>query len=612
MQNLYRVNEKIKDYKNIVIYGTSGEAIAIFCTALQHQLHVDGFVDDDEDNWGVRFFNKKVISRLDLYDLRPCAVLVSKDLKQEILEELKKIPGAGIFFNSFDYMDVQQEAIYPLFHVNDRLEDKKAVIFGCGITGQLEAEELCKQGIEISCYCDNNPIFWDTSIGGKKVIPPEMLFQEPEQYHIIIAVKRWREVWEQLKESFANQLYLDYAFMENSDYNIMAVEGNEIGLLEIMPYRGIINRLYRILQNINHRRVFIYGNHQRAWILKNVLLLCDVQVEKLVWERQDGLYISSVYDLYYLDSSQIFLVNADENLSRSEKILLDMGYIPGKHFLSLESDCLGDTRGQNLYGCHDFYLGNTYIGNRNLPGFTVFGEPDSEMKIVTLGGSTTDALFSPFKSWSELLYQNLKNKGYSIEIFCGGIAGYNSSNELIKMIRDVIILKPDLVISYSGINDMIEYSKGHPFLNDKTIYMGQLLEHISGDNVVTGLEDLRTAYEIWFDNERTMEKIAEIHGIKFIGILQPVIGSRLDLKNKSFREILLNHNLRGSKVQKHAQLFRDSIGRDLKKNPWLMDFSNLFDAYDFNKIFLDLCHINEYGNQIVAEHIGRSLKKYLQ
>ena len=82
------------------------------------------------------------------------------------------------------------------------------------------------------------------------------------------------------------------------------------------------------------------------------------------------------------------------------------------------------------------------------------------------GGSTTDDTFSNQKSWPSFLSKILKERKLSHVIYNGGIVGYNSSQELLKTIRDINILKPHIVISYSGINDFYRGTNDfiHPYI----------------------------------------------------------------------------------------------------------------------------------------------------
>jgi hypothetical protein len=60
---------------------------------------------------------------------------------------------------------------------------------------------------------------------------------------------------------------------------------------------------------------------------------------------------------------------------------------------------------------------------------------------------------------AEELSKLLTADGYSGTIVNGGTGGYSSNQELIKLIRDGLEFKPDIVISYSGINDMGKYNE---------------------------------------------------------------------------------------------------------------------------------------------------------
>lgn len=63
----------------------------------------------------------------------------------------------------------------------------------------------------------------------------------------------------------------------------------------------------------------------------------------------------------------------------------------------------------------------------------------------------------------------LNRKGCSNVVICGGVAGYRSSEELFKLIRDGFDFKPDIVLNYSGFNDL--YLQEYPYIN---FYMKQI------------------------------------------------------------------------------------------------------------------------------------------
>lgn len=111
----------------------------------------------------------------------------------------------------------------------------------------------------------------------------------------------------------------------------------------------------------------------------------------------------------------------------------------------------------------DTNLGHNFLADSKYPGIMVYGDDTAEdFKIAVLGGSTTDGKFTFFKSWPELMYEELGNQNFkNVTVYNGGVSGYASGQELLKLIRDMIPLKPDMVIVYDGFNDL-NYRNPYP------------------------------------------------------------------------------------------------------------------------------------------------------
>ena len=78
----------------------------------------------------------------------------------------------------------------------------------------------------------------------------------------------------------------------------------------------------------------------------------------------------------------------------------------------------------------------------------------SEFLIVALGGSTTSAILE--STWVPHLFSEFQqNHAKTLTIFNGGCGSFNSYCELAKLSRDIATLRPDVVISLSGVNDTI-------------------------------------------------------------------------------------------------------------------------------------------------------------
>ena len=96
-----------------------------------------------------------------------------------------------------------------------------------------------------------------------------------------------------------------------------------------------------------------------------------------------------------------------------------------------------------------------------LDGFLIYSNQTSNFQrpiILTLGSSTTDGIRSGH-SWPEEFARIMKEKRYSGTVINGGIGGYTTNQELLKLIRDGLEFFPDVVISYGGISDRGEYGE---------------------------------------------------------------------------------------------------------------------------------------------------------
>ena len=94
-------------------------------------------------------------------------------------------------------------------------------------------------------------------------------------------------------------------------------------------------------------------------------------------------------------------------------------------------------------------------------GFAVYGRKEAALKhpvILTLGGSTTDGIEFDH-SWPEELSKILVEKGINGTVVNGGTGGYSTNQELLKLLRDGLEFKPDIIISYSGVNDRGDYGE---------------------------------------------------------------------------------------------------------------------------------------------------------
>jgi hypothetical protein len=271
------------------------------------------------------------------------------------------------------------------------------------------------------------------------------------------------------------------------------------------------------------------------------------------------------------------------------------------------------------------------------PGFVVYpNDPNQRrgIKIVTLGGSTTDAQMSPDNNWPKNLRLYLMEEGIQATLFNGGVIGYKSYQETFKLIRDVLPLKPDLIITYDGIND---YNIGplmtrvedtpmtHPY--QKALMLKLLSIHSPVfPNIVTLFQKMNNIkspmkyfggtpqkgvkpYEEWGKNIRLMQAVCNEFGVKHIAILQPVLGEGTYMMNQREISGLIHKEKLFNKVNneylQHIWSYYKGARKICGELPFCLDFVDIF--ADSSAVYSDQRHLNDKGNRFIAKSIASRL-----
>ena len=311
--------------------------------------------------------------------------------------------------------------------------------------------------------------------------------------------------------------------------------------------------------------------------------------ESLSWEKP-------MEELIYLRGTEARIYCMSQFRDREiESFLLEIGIEP-KRLRRLGYGTEQRLRGCALLNAYDPLLGFSRVTEENLPGFTVFtncgNHPDEkEWKILTLGGSTSDPTLCNLRSWPEVLFNRLDSMDRCVTVYAGGIGGYTSAQEMKKLLRDGLTLQPDIVISYSGINDAVgRYpDTGHPFhlkeesglakrLVDEKAAVNTLQSGVPMEEMTLGVPDPESRFSYWLRNERSMHGLCSEFGIRFFSLLQPA------------QENYMTHNA----------FYREAEERLREESfPWLKDARRLFE--DTPEVFYDFCHVYESGNRRIAQ-----------
>jgi lysophospholipase L1-like esterase len=255
-----------------------------------------------------------------------------------------------------------------------------------------------------------------------------------------------------------------------------------------------------------------------------------------------------------------------------------------------------------------------------IEGFAIYSKnPPAELDhpiILVMGGSTTDAV-SDEQSWPEELAKLLARSRTSATVINGGNSGYSTNQELLKLVRDGLEFNPDIIISYSGVNDRGDYGKlpypmvhsyqrhtlrfltqsGYSPLFPNTVY---LLNRIlwgrrPAQTTTLGMPTARTLAQQYERNLILMEAIARASGATFYGIIQP--NAYVDQTN-------LWHPKK-AKAADYVSKLRDlysQISQLPERLPFVHNFTSIFDGEE-GVYADDGIHTTPKGDQIIAARV---------
>lgn len=487
------------------------------------------------------------------------------------------------------------------------LNGKKNILWGGGKNGILLLFVLISQGIYVEAFCDIDEEKQRIRIFNKKVLPPQLVIEHIEEYNIIVTPEK-----EEIQKEIVGKL-------------------SKAGILDFLVGKDIKNRwcnisinkaaLNRIIKASYNKKIIIYGANHEGKSLSYVLEMLDVRpycfidnVEReVVWEKYS---VKPLMDLLDEDANSFVVVVVSEqesNLGKLEKMGLQI-----RKDYNLLSNYGYEIPRKNILDPNLGYNFKTNYSRR--PGFIELGDEKAEYSIACLGGSATDGNLYSFKSWPQLLYEKFQENGYNVRILNGGCLGYKSSQELIKLIRDVIPQSPDLVISYSGINDATlnrkhEQNEEYPFLHH---YQMDIVErmvepknakygnYLLMENSYTwGVSSGITRWEQYKNNVCMMESICKSFNISFQGFLQPCLAVKQGNFSRQETELIINEQISQEYRDYIMEFYNNLLGKEL---PYaLYDMTKLFDKEE--NVYLDICHVNEYGNRLIAEFLYEFLSE---
>lgn len=585
------VNPVIFLYSRRYIVGTDENSLKLFLQLCSMRVYVDGFIDDELK--GKTIYHKRVYSMKDISKVD--SILLADNLKK----------------NDFSGVAICDCVI----EINSDIDWSNAYIYGAGNMGIKLLRHLQDNNITINGFIDCDKTKAGTVILGVKVYHTSILTSLRSGIAVIEAGKYYQEmdaIVFELNKNVKRFFYMDMSGQRNDAIWVWH---------DILFDRGILLDL-----GFDNRKIYLCGKDKKIaeqyldiFKLLDFEDVCIAKWSELVPDNEETVYIEDA--LLEENSLVIFCSETvgDEDLER----LYNLGMERGKDFCDIR--CNIWERQQYMHSAHcngiqvlDVNLAYTRNMGSRFPGIAILGENlENDYKIAVLGASTSTSGYFRVKSWPEFLYEKFSDA--HITILNGAVEGYTSAQELIKLIRDIVCLKPDLVIVYDGYNDMANQSAFPEMPNIYAIsYMKTIMEYANGRmgnvrnrDIFCGIPSLGNAIEDWLKNIEYMNAVCEINHIKFVSFIQPLFYSKPKMTLKE--DIILQkkwdfHFGIPETVKVPVKELRKRAAEISRTYEYIFDLSPIFDTSE-EQIYFDICHVLDKGNAIIADEVYKIIQK---
>lgn len=275
--------------------------------------------------------------------------------------------------------------------------------------------------------------------------------------------------------------------------------------------------------------------------------------------------------------------------------------------------------------------GLIWIGNRATQG----------PRVGVLGGSTSDISYSG--SWLRPLRVVGQERGRPLSLISGAVSGYASSQELIKLTRDLLPAQPTVVVNLNGVNDLGFIQAGdrsHPSIHSYQLRLFRFLVSVYGGNrgarslwnkvaarggmrppamndelklggMHLGYPSTATPAAHWYRNVRMCRAVCKEFGVPYVAFLQPIMGIgnyQLNAEEIEYHEGYLKEHpgLHGVPYHEAARTFYEEARKYAAQHPdFMVDLVDVFQGHQ--GVFADSRHPNERGYRVLAEAIFESL-----
>lgn len=555
------------------------------------------------------------------------------DLNDDTKRALMLFSALDIKINGFAVSDAKKDIVgidylgYPVVHIDNIKDDdfmlvkifpevgevpnhteilfttdiQEVILYGAGVCGCSFIDFSQKVSLPIMAIYDKKADRSQYTIVGHTVLSPSEMNKLDLEKFIVLALRNPKQL------AKVSQYLKDFGFKNICSFNqdLFHIDMYEGGRRTFIP--EVIRYISKIA--LKRKNVYFYS--------ANIPYLCRT-VHRL---RYFGIYAGAVsdnlgnvpyegqprdvdvqdaYDLLYEEDDFYVWALAGEDAA-AYNYMRNSG-LPEDRFVYSEYCPMRLSRRYLL----DAHIG--YIDERKFARVRNCVHDDEAIRICVLGGSTSDYDNMTEKSWPYYLLETAQQKGVNLECIVAATVSNISFQELLKLVRDIIWEKPDIVISYSGINDVFCSVPGYRYAHG---YQSRLFHSILKNANMSRLCRLENGFymgretldpgKVWIMNERMMHAMCQELGISFYAILQPYLWEKgeLSLLDREVWEHQSDFDEENLKLLK--ELYAQARA-ELGKKSWFTDLSRFFDA-DVEEIYFDKCHVIEEKNKVIAQRI---------
>lgn len=561
-------------YRNrkIYIWDIERESICLFIKMAFRRVNIAGFVTLQEEFVGEMYMNCPILA-LDTVMQDEESIIVLYDTVPK--EMIKRMPEDKIVV----WSQAQE--------INEDLHLSKAAIYGVGNAAMKLYEDLAEEGViaEVSCVARKEDLA--RGLKGKRAITVDELC-DYQEYALLIpseTVQRKMEPLERLS-GFGGEIYVD---IEN--------------YIDCTDQTNLIQNIDLAIKRF--AEIYFYG--KRNLLTEFVAeILCEygIQIKGYVYDIEDRKNrIQNLYELVYekgvenkliiiVEETPEEIVEAREYIEFAGFSLERENYTGIQWYTRAKEIMLSEwqTRTDPMVGWSVFYP-------QDKPGWKIYGKEEEGIRILVLGGSTSSEEYHS-ENWISKLYYKLNKRGIKTTIYNGAHPGNDIVDEILRLLRDGYVLRPQIVISMSGINNCHRKESTSQFNEERLIDWVKVIA--PDQRYCSGLDSDESLYTFWSRNIRLLKLISNYYGAQFFGFLQPInaVMPQMTLRERSL----------------YADSINDSIYQDFRESAndenGYINILQLLEHHD--GVIFDGCHYTETAHEMIASKVYDAIMPAIQ